>query len=578
MIDDETPKDNDDWWYEGMDTLLLTRSGERQYVGKGAAMYLAQQLSPTPDSSLSWDVHPMYKSSLQRPSSSSLPQLPPYEFARRLFEAQYIYIGTIFSFIMPSVFAARLQRVYSNALNMKKPDDRLTLCQVLLIFAYGQMYSVNQWLDSDGPPGFGFFKHALWLLPDIYQEGSVLFVEVLGLISPYFQNLNRKDAAFLYIGLAMRMAISLGLHQEVADPTMSTTEREQRRRAWWSVYSMDRIISVKSGNPISIHDEDIDVALPSPIDDFDVNPSPPRVLAHYTQLSRILGRIGGEIYRKKLKSGTSLLVSIQSIMNDLATWLKGVPPELRIDFKRLDRPISREAVSTFLHYYQCINMTARPLLLHVSQKRLKEIANGTAAQEWREDLSDNVVSIIESAIAAACASTLIMSAAANQGLFATYGFMDGEHAFSASLTLVMVCGAFPYSHQVATSMETALGVLRGMAGKGNEYIQARLALLLDLQNNMGRRSPRANAYESATQPEQADLGQAIAEPATNLQPALDAPLQWIDDNFQPFQDVSLDFPLDDDPKFWEDIYRDVDIDMETGWIEDALRNETQTYT
>jgi proline utilization trans-activator len=36
------------------------------------------------------------------------------------------------------------------------------------------------------------------------------------------------------------MAISLGLHQEVSDPSISEADRNRRRRAWWSVYSLDR--------------------------------------------------------------------------------------------------------------------------------------------------------------------------------------------------------------------------------------------------------------------------------------------------------------------------------------------------
>jgi len=343
--------------------------------------------------------------------------LPPYDFAKRLYSAQYIYIGTIFSFLQPHVFETRLRQIYSHPPDLENREECLAFCQMLLIFAYGQMYSVNQWSGNDGPPGFTYFKHALWLLPDIHQEGSILFVEVLSLIAPYMQNLNRRDAAFLYIGLALRMAISLGLHQEVDDPGMDIIEREHRRRVWWSVYSMDRIISVKSGNPISIHDEDIDVAWPSPIPGLDPDLSPPRVLAHYTQLSRILGRIGEGIYRKRHKSGTSLLASVQSIMNDLSNWLNDVPLELKIDFSAPERPISREGVSTFLHYYQCINMTARPLLFYVCQRRLEALSAGTAPQNWKEGLSSSVVTVIENAIAAAQASTMIMHAAARQNLF-----------------------------------------------------------------------------------------------------------------------------------------------------------------
>lgn len=49
-----------------------------------------------------------------------------------------------------------------------------------------------------------------------------------------------REAAFLYIGLAVRMAVSLGLHQEVTNSDMDDNELEHRRRVWWSTYSMDR--------------------------------------------------------------------------------------------------------------------------------------------------------------------------------------------------------------------------------------------------------------------------------------------------------------------------------------------------
>ena len=80
----------------------------------------------------------MYKSSLGPPAAPSLPQLPPYEFAKRLFAAQYIYIGTIFSFLQPHVFESRLQKMYSNSLDLNVRDDCLAFVQVLLIFAYGK--------------------------------------------------------------------------------------------------------------------------------------------------------------------------------------------------------------------------------------------------------------------------------------------------------------------------------------------------------------------------------------------------------------------------------------------------------
>ena len=160
--------------------------------------------------------------------------------------------------------------------------------------------------------------------------------------------------------------------------------------------------------------------------------------------------------------------------------------------------------------------------------------------------------------------------------------MDGEHAFAASLTLTMVNAAFPYNERDARAMETALSVLQGMAGKGNEYIQARLSLLTNLRSTIGRRSPNSgHPSQSAAEavPEFPATGSADIMESANLLPAtasllLDTSLQS-QPIFHPFQDISLDFELEDDPKFWEEIYGNIDIDMETGWIEDALRNDVQ---
>lgn len=131
--------------------------------------------------------------------TSALPQLPPFEFAKRLFWVQYAYIGTIFSLINPTEFEERLDVVYHRPPDYSHRETSLVYCQVLLVIAFGLMYSVNQWSGDDGPPGFKYFKHALRFLPDIHEEGSIFFVEVLCYVAYYMQNLNRRDAAFLYV-------------------------------------------------------------------------------------------------------------------------------------------------------------------------------------------------------------------------------------------------------------------------------------------------------------------------------------------------------------------------------------------
>ena len=235
--------DEDRWWWDNREILVLTRSGEHQWVGSSHSTYLATQLTPMSRGSVAFDVSPLNHDNLclRRDPNPHL-ALPPFDTARRWYAVQFAYIGSIFCFIQPKYFEDRLAEVYSRSPDTTNREDCLLYCQILLILAFGQMYSLNEWAGNDGPPGFSYFQAALKLLPDIHEEGSVLFVEVLGLTAYYMQILNRRDAAFLYIGLAVRMAVSLGLHQEVTNSTMDAIELEHRRRIWWSAYSMDRIL------------------------------------------------------------------------------------------------------------------------------------------------------------------------------------------------------------------------------------------------------------------------------------------------------------------------------------------------
>ncbi|KAK3386778.1 fungal-specific transcription factor [Podospora didyma] len=499
-------------------TQLAIDRPSTSFKGPGSSDYFlrnVRELSGIPGDDSSLDLNPNFYDPgaipSRRLSLRTHVRLPPFDFARRLFAAHYTYIGTIFAFTHPETFDIELLSAYRGQPDLADKDACLAYAKVLVTLAFGQLYSVNQWIDFKGPPGFEYFSHALQLLPDSHEEGSILCVETLALVGYFMQNMNRRDSAFLYIGLALRMAISLGLHQEVSwshdseMPTLDEAAREHRRRVWWSIYSLDRILSVKSGNPTTIQDDDIGVKLPSKLP-TEPDYCPAVVLRHYTELSRILGEITKAIYRKATmpKSGRRLMASVQSIILALSKWNRDLPDELRFDPAKLS--ISRESVSTFSHYYQCINMTARPLLFHVVQRRLKEIRVNADAKEtdWKGGLSQTTIRVIEMCVSAAQDTVNMMMIAAQRDLVATYGYMDGEHIFSgmyevahssviliivrlidclaATIVLVMACVAFPTNAANAVAMNAGLGLLRGMAERGNSHIGARYELLAHLRS------------------------------------------------------------------------------------------------
>ncbi|KND89339.1 Proline utilization trans-activator [Tolypocladium ophioglossoides CBS 100239] len=419
-------------------------------------------------------------------------RLPPVDIARRLFAAQYMYIGTIFAFTDPrDSFEKLLLEAYGGPPDPPDKDACLEYAKVLLVLAFGQLYSVNQWVDFRGPPGFDYFTDSLNLLPETHEEGSMLCVETLALTGYFMQNMNRRDAAFQYIGKALRMAISLGLHQEVSphycsqgghgeEALLDAAAREHRRRVWWSVYSLDRILCVKSGNPITIQDEDIGVDLPSRLPG-DPEYCPAVVLRHYTQLSRILGQIHMTIYRKTSReaprSGRSLMASVQSIILSLSRWNRELPDGLRFEPGRLS--FSRESVGALAHYYQCINMTVRPLLFHVVQRRLRA-GEEERRRDWKDGLSQSTVRVVDMCVGAAQDVVNMMAIASQHDMVATYGYMDGEHIFSATIVLVMVCAAFPPNAANTAAMNAGLDLLRSMGERGNSHMGARYELLANL--------------------------------------------------------------------------------------------------
>jgi len=96
------------------------------------------------------------------------------------------------------------------------------------------------------------------------------------------------------VGVAIRLAVDLGLHYEDGKDVESGLDessgrtpvevqlrergrreyvRDQRRRLWWSTYSLDRLVSVCVGRPFGISDQVITTEFPSLLEDRYITPS-----------------------------------------------------------------------------------------------------------------------------------------------------------------------------------------------------------------------------------------------------------------------------------------------------------------
>lgn len=69
------------------------------------------------------------------------------------------------------------------------------------------------------------------------------------------------------IGLAARFCVEMGLHRRetLAKTPLSSDERFQACKLFWSIYVLDRRWSFGTGMPFAIQDADIDPNLPEPV-------------------------------------------------------------------------------------------------------------------------------------------------------------------------------------------------------------------------------------------------------------------------------------------------------------------------
>jgi proline utilization trans-activator len=123
-----------------------------------------------------------------------------------------------------------------------------------------------------------------------------------------------------------------------------------------------------------------------------------------------------DVYRRKSATNYNLVTSVQSILTDLSDWHMNLPRRLQVDFTKLDEDISREVISIYLHYNQCINMTARPLVFHVVRSRLQNQDSSHNKTDWRSGLSPTTIAVIDTCISAARNSIAICATAAKQNI------------------------------------------------------------------------------------------------------------------------------------------------------------------
>jgi transcriptional regulatory protein GAL4 len=85
---------------------------------------------------------------------------------------------------------------------------------------------------------------------DSLETGNITLVQVLTLMSNYLQKRNKPNSGYNYLGLALHMAMGLGLHKNFSNWNIPPLNLEVRRRVWWCLFVFYTGAAITFGRPV----------------------------------------------------------------------------------------------------------------------------------------------------------------------------------------------------------------------------------------------------------------------------------------------------------------------------------------
>ncbi|UKZ77012.1 hypothetical protein TrVFT333_004728 [Trichoderma virens FT-333] len=166
-------------------------------------------------------------------------------------------------------------------------------------------------------------------------------VQGLTLLACYLDKLSTSNTASIYLGAAVKMAMSLGFHREFPDWDISLFDREMRRRVWWCLYVLESGQSMAMGRPILLPcSRSMDISLPLNIPEQALTArtkTQPKELPGLTIYSGLIAHAEfhlmiNETYNICVNSSDLRAKDLLCFNASIDSWMKPLPPHLQEDY------------------------------------------------------------------------------------------------------------------------------------------------------------------------------------------------------------------------------------------------------
>ncbi|KAH8805074.1 c6 zinc finger domain-containing protein [Xylogone sp. PMI_703] len=320
--------------------LLLKATGETRYLGSSSGITFAQIINTL--------VEPAQSGLLDAPMSTSKSPLntaiPSRETAQAIVQLYFQHTHTIFPLLHKPSFLKTFEHIYSDPEFYKTHMFEAFVFDMVLALGTANTMTGDAFAsDTESHQARAMSKlNRVLSIKGLAATQAILLLAQHGIYS----SLRDSSASVWHmVGLAVRFCLELGLHREPKrrrdnreGPAQVSFETEMKRRTFWCLYNLDRVVSVTLGRPVALRDEDVEIPLPSHLDDDCFGPD--RWLAypepaadgsqhnsspflHVIKIRRICGEILGTMHSTKCRdtlTATGKMELRRRLLRDLEDW------------------------------------------------------------------------------------------------------------------------------------------------------------------------------------------------------------------------------------------------------------------
>lgn len=293
--------------------------------------------------------------------------LPLRNTADALVHAFFDHIHPNYPIFHRSMFQLRYEAVWDRKSDLLRDLDPGWISCLSMIFVFGAQALEQHDQQQAALIQTRYISLVHHTLSRLVSTTSLLNVQALLLLQLYEHNAGERNASWMFLGAASRMAVALGMHREGANAGFDPIERNIRKRVWWTMYIFEKLLSAMLGRPSNIDDREVSVSLPEE-SMFDSGDTQPDYTANFLSLVRLLERTKRRMYPlpndKNADADDHLLTSAKELLEESETWYNNLPKHLLPDNLTLTAKQSRAILLLHICYQYVRALITRPILVH----------------------------------------------------------------------------------------------------------------------------------------------------------------------------------------------------------------------